>query len=371
MTKDLAFLPLWYAEKGDFVFVEGQDFPPFPHWLPAGLSPCALPLTRQMMASGTASLPRLEAAPWGVSRQSLHLFAELKQSYGLDIDIPAWKDGHPCLTGRQTAARCLAEVRRLLPDMSFPEAPVFFSHSDDVERYLHRHGGPFVLKAPYSSSGRGLIWLEENSLCESDRNRIKGILRKQGAISLEPRLNRVADFALQFCSDGKGSLSCKGLSVFATNRRGVYQGNRLQSPSALWALLLEYVGEAELLRVSEAVSQALRRIYAHAYAGYLGVDMLIYQAADGAYGIHPCVEVNLRYTMGMIAVRLAGNCLAPGVSALFNILYESAPRRAYEQHRLMEQSCPPEIREGKLQKGYLSLCPVGEDTHYTACILAE
>ena len=371
MTKDLALLPLWYAAEGDFVFVEEEDELPLSAWLPPGLSLPALPLTRKKIAAGAATLPRLEAAPWGISRQSVHLFGELKQMYELDLDVPAWKDDYACLTSRRTAARCFAEIRRLLPDFDFPAAPVFFSQPDETEAYLRRHPGLFVLKAPYSSSGRGLVWLNENGPGNSERNRIRGILHKQGAISLERQLNRVADFALEFSSDGKGNLSCEGLSVFDTHARGGYLGNRLQAPSALRKLLLAYAGEDELRRVQEAAGQALRQTYAYRYAGSMGVDMLIYQRADGSYGIHPCVEVNLRRTMGLLALRLFANYIDPAASARFTILHDSAPRRACEQHRLMEQAHPPEIREGRLQKGYLSLCPVAEDTHYIAAVMAE
>jgi hypothetical protein len=248
---------------------------------------------------------------------------------------------------------------------------VFFAQTDEIETYLHRHPGAFVLKAPYSSSGRGLVWLNENCLCDNIRNQIKGIIRKQGAISLEHRLDKVVDFALQFYSGGDGNLSYEGLSVFATNRRGGYQGNSLQPQSALRKQLLDYTGEDELLRLQEATTQALRRIYANSYAGYIGVDMLIYQRADGSYGIHPCVEINLRCTMGILAIRLFANFLAPKAKASFNILYEKNPVEACKQHRQMEQANPPEIREGKLHKGYLSLCPVTEETNYLAYVLAE
>lgn len=372
MMKDLAVLPLWYAAEGDFVFVDDDREPPPPaDWLPEGLSLPARLLTRKSMAAASFRLPRLEAAPWGTSKQSERLFAELKQLYALDVDLPAWKDEYACLASRRTAARCLAEMQRLLPDFDFPAAPVFFSRPDEIEAYLRSHPGPFVLKAPYSSSGRGLIWLNENRLDHSDRNRIKGVLRKQGAAGLERKLNKTLDFALEFASDGKGKLRYEGLSVFDTNTRGGYLGNRLQAQPDLRNLLLAYVAEEALLRVQEAASQAISRMYANRYAGYLGVDMLIYQREDGSYGVHPCVEINLRRTMGLLAVRLFANYVDPASSALFSVQHQSAPRLAYEQHRRMEQAHPPRIREGRLQKGYLSLCPVAEDAHYTAAILAQ
>jgi hypothetical protein len=365
MMNDLALLPAWYADEGDCVFIDRPESPHLSTWLPEGIRPLATPLTRKEMA---ALLPHAEAAPWGLSPQSILLFNELKRKYGLNIEIPLWQDDYAALAGRRTAACCLAEIQKLMPCLTFPSPPVFFLQTEEIEAYLQQHPGSFVLKTPYSSSGRGLLWLHENRLTDSDKNRIKGILRKQGSVSLEPALNRVLDFALEFYSDGKGNLRYEGLSVFSTNNRGAYQGNKLRPQSALWDKLLAYTSKNTLSCLQQAVTQTLTNTFGTRYTGYLGVDMLVYKDKD-TFRIHPCVEINLRYTMGMAAIRLFENYLDEEADGIFNIRYETDSRQAYEQHLLMQKTYPLALKNGKLQQGYLSLCPVTEDTHYIAYIL--
>jgi hypothetical protein len=369
MTDDLAFLPAWYAQEGDCVFIDGQAPLPFFSRLPDGIRAPARPLARKEIEANAASLPRMEAAPWGLSPQSIHLFNELKRRYGLDIGVPVWKDEYTGLTSRRTAAACLAEIKRRLPGTAFPRPPVFFSEWEAAEDWLQQHPGAFVLKTPYSSSGRGLLWLDENRLSDSDRKRIKGILRKQGSVSLERALDKVVDFAMEFYSDGRGNIRYEGLSLFETNSRGAYRGNRLQSQSAHEKELLKYAGKDTLNRIEQTVAHVLRDTFGARYTGYLGVDMLVYRDEE-AFGIHPCLEINLRYTMGMAAIRIFENYFGEGAEGIFNILYENDSRRAYGQHLLMEKAYPPVLKDGRLHEGYLSLCPVTEETHYIAYVLA-
>jgi hypothetical protein len=364
---DLALLPAWYAGEGDYVFT---DNPPPPGAWPPTPRPLAVPLTRQEIRAKAAFLPPMEAAPWGLSPQSVHLFEELKQKEGLRIDCPVWKNEYTALTSRRTAAACLAEIQQSLPHISFPRPPAFFSQPEEIEDYLRRHTGAFILKSPYSSSGRGLIRLNEKRLNDSERKRINGLLRKQHTVSLEQALDKVTDFAMEFYSDGKGNLRYEGLSVFLTSQRGAYRGNRLQTQSALREHILQYAGEGMLNDIGQAVSRALCHTFASLYAGYLGVDMLVYKDRE-SFGIHPCVEINLRCTMGLAAIRLFENHLDGNAEGFFSILYENAPHRAYEQHLMMSRMYPPTFRDGRLLKGYLSLCPVTARTHFTACILVK
>jgi hypothetical protein len=366
LMNDLALLPAWYADPGDYVLVDAPaPQPPFDNCPPA-LRLRATPVTRQEIKAG-ATLPRLEAAPWGLSPQSVRLFDDLRRE-GLPVDGPIWKDEYTALTSRRTAAACLAEIQRLLPGFAFPAPPVFFSQPDDIDAWLSRHTGPFVLKAPYSSSGRGLIWLN-GPPDAAGRNRIRGLLRRQGAVSIEQALDKVTDFAMEFYTDGQGALRYEGLSLFSTNKQGAYRGNKLQTQSALRQQLSNYAGEDRLDAIQQTLSRVLGDTFAGRYAGYLGVDMLIYNDR-GSFAIHPCVEINLRYTMGLTAIRLFENYLDQGAEASLHILYDRHPGHSLERHLLMSATHPPAFRNGRLLRGYLSLCPVTPRTHYTASILA-
>ena len=87
--------------------------------------------------------------------------------------------------------------------------------------------------------------------------------------------------------------------------------------------------------------------------------MIVYKTKDGSYALHPCIEINMRYTMGMVALRLSQRYLAPHAIGDFHITYDSFMKGAY----------PLTIENGKIREGYLSLCPVTKETKYRAYIL--
>ena len=72
---------------------------------------------------------------------------------------------------------------------------------------------PFVLKTPYSSSGRGLLWVEKRKPDTKTKNWIEGAFNKQGMISIESGLDKVQDFAMEFYSDGQGTVRYEGFSI--------------------------------------------------------------------------------------------------------------------------------------------------------------
>ena len=315
------------------------------------------------------SLPELAASPWGISPHSLHFFEKLKQELQLNLSVPTWKEEYFRLTGRQTAAECLERIRQLLPDLLIPATPKFCKKIREIEKYLILQNAPFVVKTPYSSSGRGLHWIPERKLTPKDRTWIEGAINKQGTVSIECGLDKVHDLAMEFYSDGEGHVTYEGLSVFSTEKKGSYSGNVLGSQEYLAIPIKRWIGEDVYQRTQDAVAEALKGIYGNIYRGYLGVDMIVYKTKDGSYALHPCIEINMRYTMGMVALRLSQRYLAPHTIGDFHITYDSKVGEAYERHRFMKGAYPLTIENGKIREGYLSLCPVTKETKYRAYIL--
>lgn len=369
MIKELSCLPVWYADSNDFVFTEEVISPRFFSLQPKEFRPFATLISRKELKQKGASLPEMVAAPWGLSPHSLHLFDELKMNCRLTLSVPSWKEEYFGLTGRQTAAECLELIRQQLPDLSIPVAPKFCKKIREVEKYLILQNAPFVVKTPYSSSGRGLHWIAERKLTPKDRTWIEGAINKQGSVSIECGLDKVQDLAMEFYSDGEGNVIYKGISVFGTEEKGAYAGNVLGNQEYLTAPIKRWIGEDIYLQIQNAVTDALKSIYGNTYRGYLGVDMLVYKTKNGLYALHPCIEINMRYTMGMLAIRLSQQYLAPSAIGDFNITYESKDGEAYERHRFMKETYPLVIEDGKIKEGYLSLCPVTKETRYRAYIL--
>ena len=133
--------------------------------------------------------------------------------------------------------------------------------------------------------------------------------------------------------------------------------------------ITRFTGEETYSRIQEAVRSVLQEVYGSTYAGGIGVDMLVYRQKDGSFAIHPCIEINMRYTMGMVALRLFQHYVAPRAVGDYRVSYEKEAGEALEKHRLMSETYPLRFANGRIQEGYLSLCPVTKDTHYRAYLL--
>lgn len=159
---------------------------------------------------------------------------------------------------------------------------------------IEEFGGRAVLKLPWSCSGRG-VWTTESA---SSLQRIRKSLREQGAVEVEPLYENLADFAMEFEADACGRVSYVGLSVFATHDGGGYAGNVVAPQDVLRRDLESRVAQSlPLESVSDSLCKVLTDVLARDYTGPLGVDMMLTPA-----GIHPCIEVNLRNTMGRVAI---------------------------------------------------------------------
>ena len=104
------------------------------------------------------------------------------------------------------------------------------------------------------------------------------------------------------------------------------------------------------------------------YRGPLGVDMMLcrVEGRDGLC-VHPCVEVNLRRTMGRVAADLA-RFLAPGAKARFAIDYCAAEGGLQAAHSRALRESPFRMSGERWVAGYFPLSPVAFRTHYRAAL---
>jgi hypothetical protein len=201
MMKELELLPLWYADSQDFVLVDNPEkIKELDR--PNEFGPMASPVSAEFILKKGSTLPPATINPWGVSFHSLHMFSNLKKLSGWPLVIPQWNPAYTQLCGRQTAAFCLKRIIEIEPSVGEIAIPVFCNSLEEVYKELKTASFPVICKMPYSSSGRGLLWLDSQNwlpLKELD----KRALNKQGTISIEPALNKVQDFAMSSIPTGR------------------------------------------------------------------------------------------------------------------------------------------------------------------------
>jgi hypothetical protein len=375
MASDLELLPVWYGGAGSYTLVRNMKVSQYMASLPKEFrqllsSPMILNLMmkelfRRKKFDEYPNIPPLTAAIWGVSPRSIDILKELKQA-GMDIEIPEWKEEYALLTKRQTSATCLSILQNNIPVNPPIKIPEFFSDIDGLRNYIEGNIPPYVIKTPLSSSGRGLYWIESSELGNNDVSWITGALKKQEQLSIEPGLDKVLDFAAEFYSDGNGEVDYVGLSIFETQAHGQFVGCMLGSQEKLQRHLGEYMSPEDYKFLVEQIRLVLKEVVGSSYTGFMGVDMFIYKTVAGNYAIHPFVELNLRYTMGLVAMQISHQFVHPESQGLLRIVYYVY--NTLREHNRMMAGSPLIIDRGYIRSGYMSLCPVNRDTHYMAII---
>lgn len=231
------------------------------------------------------------------------------------------------LSHRRSASRLLRIIGH--PDRLIP---IEATSSPQAMNAIERFGGKAFIKLPWSCSGRGVIdsWtIPTQRLPEI----IKGMISRQGSVMVEPRYNRLRDFAALFhCR--RGHVSFRGLSFFSTDSAGHYSGNIVAPQNRIEAAI-----GADISPLIPGLEKALQQIYADDYEGWLGIDMLLHSGSDDHQHIAPCIEINMRMTMGVAALLASQSPLNPWDNALLRV---ALPGQTVPRQALTFSALPPE-----------------------------
>ena len=355
MADDLSALPAWYAPAGSVVKVSSLER--LPRW---GES-----------CSGGMSFPEVEwtdkwldtlYSPWGWSPALVHALCRAgvsKAFYPSSEALEAIRR----LSGRVSAVEVLRQVAT--GEGLCGEVCVCRS-LEEVKECLAAWGR-CVLKAPWSGSGRGLVFISPDTWTASVEGWTARVLRTQGAVTAEPIYNKVCDFAMEFYADSDGSVAFVGYSWFETDAFGNYKTNLLASDERIEQQLSVYVPVARLHDVRSRLLQFLPDWLGGHYTGYFGIDMMVCRHSD-SYALHPCVEVNLRMNMGVLSRLLFSRYVHPASRGRFVIEHYAGAVEALRFHRQMLEQYPVGLQSGKWTEGYVSLTPVSGDTRYQAYV---
>ena len=280
LAEACCLLPCWWAEEGDVIFA------------PAAQAKVAKAIEQQGLSCRIATADDLGSIdvclPWGWSEHTVRCLR--------DAGVPERALVQDAELLRQLSHRRVGEIQ--VRERLGLEPAMEVSDAKTLDKVLGDDFQDWLAKVPWSCSGRGVVMFEgltrEYALFQA-----RGIIRRQGSVILERKLERKADFAaLFYCRKGVGT-SFLGWSVFLTEKTR-YMGNVVCPQGRMEELL------GKICSVEEAKSWVSRletalAVYAESYEGPMGVDMMVLE--DGS--IYPCVEVNMRRTMGHVAMDAA------------------------------------------------------------------
>lgn len=160
-------------------------------------------------------------------------------------------------------------------------------HEREVKTWLQEGSYPKVVKTCYGFAGRGR-WILQKA---EDLPRAAYQEFPKGHLLIgEPWVNRTLDFSTQWMLDGE--ITFLGATIMENSEEGVYHKTHVGKKIPF---LEDHIEIAKI---------PLKELFEKGYRGNVGIDAFIYDDT-----LHPIVEINLRKTMGWLALEL-GRSLA-------------------------------------------------------------
>jgi hypothetical protein len=357
MESDLSILPFVFGTEKDFVLTENPPSAEFLKVLKnAGFNLPNFCRLQELEALPDGSFDSI--IPWGWSPAVHFKYKNLKEKCNNEFrrsPVFKWKEEHQLLFERSTSLDFLNNMLNNNPPKWFIDPAmcgVIVISCEEIERLLKKHSA-VVLKAPVSSSGRGIQIIRKSKLNTSNIQWISGVLKQQKYLIAEPYLDKLIDLSFQFEVMDKSNVIYHGFSVFETNSNGQYKGTWIH-PDLRMILpkedLMELNDKIEV--TANLLNSALRKSeFAISYRGYLGIDALIYKNQE--LMMQPCIEVNCRMTMGMFSIRLE-NKIHQDTSGKFELcLKKTGEFRNYASTNSVINDL--KFRDGKIYSGFLPL----------------
>ncbi len=351
---DLSVLPIYFGDAQDLVLIDGT----VPNHFFDDLKNKGWDLPLVVNRSEDIPpelLPLNKLSPWGWSpavirrmQPFIHLLGESEESR----QMVCWKEEHKVMMSRLTGQKLSQLVKAvLLPDgyISIPEVALRVDNMPqliDMEREMTT---PILLKTPWSASGRGLFKIRSRDEKVAESKWIKSKFKQQGFLMAEPFLDKIQDLSFHFKKE-LGRVFFLGTTYFKSESDGRFVGCYIGIPE------IDISRTFPLQEVVEQASNLLKKSLhdlkeIENYNGYIGIDALLFYDDVGEIKLHPCIEVNLRYTMGLLNLFLQ-NRIHPSSKGFWNIIVmnELEPTSFLPTDNLV-------FKNGLLVSGKLALTP--------------
>ncbi len=374
MEEDLGTLPLFFARPADIVLV--RKIPPA-NFL-ASLKKIGIDTPGWALINDIASLSDLgnksgfRLSPWGWSPATHRLLHPLIDCCPDDLKNLAMT--YKTVEYREICSRKFAlgilkslllqlPAEKVLPPHMIPE---IVRNKTEIQNSLQRWK-KIVVKAPWSTSGRGLQYVTKTPVVEKVWEKLLGIIKDQGYALAEPLLEKEMDMGLQF-KIRNGIICYLGVSRFLTDTKGQYKGNYLNG----WAQeadlkTVEFAESLPQLIVGPLIKVLESSPMTGQYNGNFGVDLLIFRDEMGILRVNPCLEINVRQTMGQLAL-IVEKHISPDKKGMFKLFYQ--PGKSFLEFSIeMGKMYPVEINDSQVNRGFFPVTPPLPEAAFGAYIL--
>ncbi|MBO7610572.1 MAG: hypothetical protein J6S96_10290 [Muribaculaceae bacterium] len=289
LRRDLQLLPCWLADDGDCVLCDSNKWQ---QWVEnKGLK------VKLITKNDLSVLDNVTFRPWGwnpaIRKQLI--------TWGANEDLLPSKSNIEHIR-KLAHRRTTIDIHRRLTEITgitFCPSPVELDDIELIKDFALQHPGCYA-KEPWSGSGRGVY----RALDPNGRDfiqRCQGALNRQGSMLCEVPFERTLDFAVEMeCNHGMTTIT--GYSIFESDFHLQYKSGIVKPRTELRSIITMQYPDFHI--VEDSIIKIIDEIVQPHFKGFLGVDMLLFHMPEGNVGINPCVELNMRTTMGAVTAAL-------------------------------------------------------------------
>jgi len=280
MEEQMWNFPIWYADKNDLILKFDNQIVDIKGNTVDYIPDNTIPL------------------PWGWNKAVRQRFIKL----GIDSKLMPDESYIDSLRIMASRKFCANYIHKLIPCFNNMENIVGqnMTFVDDISYLQEMKPDELIFKQLWSSSGRGNF--VANPKDADAAKRLQRNVAKQGGFVADVFYNKILDFAMEFYVYHNGEVEFLGYSVFKTEANGKYEGNMIKEQAELRNIIISQLGDHNLLdSIKTAHLNLIKKYISGRYVGFIGVDMMVVDL-DGKRACHPCVEINLRMNMGIVAM---------------------------------------------------------------------
>lgn len=182
--------------------------------------------------------------------------------------------------------------------------------------------GDVLLKAAYACAGRGHKRVTHLTPDVELQKWLNKTLSNHGGVVVEPWLERVLDFSSLYEMTAEGEVKYIGMTEMENDPAGRFLGTKVfpKWGTGIAPEIAEFLfREADVMawyrvNIPKALSGLL-----NGYVGPVGVDAMVYRHDDGSLALRHVVELNVRMSMGRVALELQKKS-KPGTAGRLRIL---------------------------------------------------
>ena len=260
--QDLAEIMMFLAKKKDTIIAEKPDKELLRIWNKENVYFCPPSEAKRLIINNE------NIRPWGESKQIFHFFSD-KEKYD------KFDERKRYLHSRKSSV----ELENALTHRRLPTFVERKTHSkivcnaNDLKQQIGL--GRFVLKSLWSSSGRGVVIVNEPQHINNAIKWGNDKIRTDGAVIVEPLLERVCEFSFLFEIKATGTINYLGINYFRADETGHF-GKELigQNPMSDFGFTTKW----EIYLVAEIALAIHDLQWSKLYHGFVGVDAMAYKS---------------------------------------------------------------------------------------------